>query len=100
VERPAPCQGFRFQCKTRSVRESFWIAVQCADNVPAFAVNKMGYMVFRKSWRNPALQTPVAKDKKKGKGKQPNLLPLPDKEQAKQEGKDDGKKNTGKVRQA
>jgi hypothetical protein len=59
----------------------------------------MGHVVLRKLWRDPALQAPVTKDEEEKKGKQPKLFPFPDKEKGKQEDKDYGEKNTGKVGQ-
>jgi hypothetical protein len=43
----------------------------------------MGYMVCRKSWRDPALQTPAAKAEEKKKRQQENPLPFPYKKKGK-----------------
>jgi hypothetical protein len=41
-----------------------WVILYRTDDVPSFVVNEMDYVVCRKPWRHPILQTAVAKKEK------------------------------------
>jgi hypothetical protein len=61
------------------------------DDVPWFAVNEMDYVVRRKPWRDPTLQTAVAEQEKEDEGEQRGPPAPTNKNQGKKKENEDNK---------